>query len=131
VKKILQLAVLVTIALLAMQPAFAGQVCAQGMPVTGGCVPGCTMAMSQMGADCPMSLQVTSTDCEQNCCSAGLPLGVAQSATGVNLKAGRTVYFAAVLQPIADAGAVCAATPPSNLDSTAPARYILFHVFRI
>jgi hypothetical protein len=87
--------------------------------------------MSHMGMACHMPHKATRSGCDQNCCHDALPKAVAHLTVGAKPKAGGTVYFAAVPQMVADADASFAAEPPGKAAIAAPARYILFQVFRI
>jgi hypothetical protein len=88
--------------------------------------------MGPMSMDCPMSQQQTvSNGCEQNCCHAALPQAVAQLASSARAKSGRTVHFIAASKIVSNAGPSFVAALPTRSVSAAPARYILFQVFRI
>jgi hypothetical protein len=139
-KRLLQIAALISVVLLAGQPAFAGLPCAEGAATKMGCAVGCTMSMSQagamqMGADCPMPAQAATSGCGQNCCQHGLLQGltqpVATSQSKKQFKTGRTTHFAAAPQMILSASPTIAAPPPDLSIASPPARYILFQVFRI
>jgi hypothetical protein len=135
-KRVLQLVVLVTVSLLAAQPALAGLPCAQAIPAASDCAPGCGMAMnqgpmSQMGMDCQMSWQAPGNCGERNCCSAALPQLVAHLSSVDKSRDARTIQFVPALQAVVLAGPVFAVSPPVDPVSAAPAKYVLFHVFRI
>ncbi len=130
-KRTLQLVALAVAVLLAAQPALAGLPCAMGTPACGPCAACCHGHMSQMGMGCSMPDQMAGTACDQNCCQVGLPQVVAQLAAGAKPKAGRTEYVAATPMMVADAGPAFSAPPPVPYIAAAPARYILFQVFRI
>jgi len=130
-KRFIQFAAFIAVALLAAQPALAGLPCEMGTSASGHCAPCCHKAMSRMGMDCPMHHQVTASGCGQSCCHDALPLGVAELAAGVKPKAGRTDFFAVAPQIASEANAPFVAAPPGNTCARAPARYILFQVFRI
>jgi len=130
-KRFIQFVAVVVIALLAAQPALAGMQCEMGTPASGHCAPCCHKAMSHMGMDCPMPHQVADSGCGQNYCHDALPQGVALLAAGVKLKAGKTEFLVVMPQMVAEANAPFVAAPPGNKVAAAPARYILFQVFRI
>src|SRR5271157_739325 len=130
-KRFIQFVAVVMVALLAAQPALAGMQCEMGTPASGHCAPCCHKAMSHMGMDCPMQHQVTALGCDQNCCHDALPQGVALLAAGVKPKAGKVDCFAVAPQMVTESNAAFVAAPPGSKIATAPARYILFQVFRI
>ena len=130
-KRLLQFVAVVLVALLAAQPALAGMQCEMGTPASMHCAPCCHKAMSHMGMGCPMQHQVTASGCGQNCCHDALPQGVALLAAGVKPKAGRAEFLAVVSQMAAEADAPVVTAPPGYSVAAAPARYILFQVFRI
>jgi hypothetical protein len=131
-KRILQIVAVLSVALLAAQPALAGLSCTMEAPTSMPCVPGCDMtAMSQMGMDCQMPLQIAGTGCFQDCCQRGLPQVVAQLASGAKPKAARTQLVLIVPQIAPALQRSFAATPPDAIVAAAPPRYILFRVFRI
>jgi hypothetical protein len=130
-KRTLQLVALAVAVLLAAQPALAGLPCVMGTASCGPCAACCHGRMSQMGLDCPMPDRMAGSACDQNCCQAGLPQVVAQLAAGAKPKAGRTDYVAATPMMVPDAGPAFSAPPPVPILSAAPARYVLFKVFRI
>lgn len=130
-KRFIQFVAVVVIALLAAQPALAGMKCEMGTPTDGQRAPCCHKAMSRMGMDCPMHHQVTASDCDQSCCNDALPQGVALLAAGVKPKAGKVDCFSVAPRMVAVSDAPFVAAPPGNTFAAAPARYILFQVFRI
>jgi hypothetical protein len=130
-KRLIQFVAVVMVALLAAQPALAGMSCEMGTPASGHCAPCCHKAMSHMGTDCPMQHQVTTTDCDQSCCHDALPQGVALLAAGVKPKAGSAEFIAVAPRLVMDADAAFVGAPPGSAVAAAPARYILFQVFRI
>jgi hypothetical protein len=87
--------------------------------------------MSQIGMSCQMPHQIAGTGCGQNCCHNAFPQGIFPSATGAKPKAFRTAHFALITPAATDAGTVFVAAPPGSATTAAPARYILFQVFRI
>ncbi len=130
-KWFLQIVAVVAGALLAAQPALAGLSCEMGTPTGGHCAPCCREAMNRMGMDCPMQQQAAATGCDQNCCSDALPQGVAELTSGVKPKIVIAKFFAVAPRLVTDAGTAFAAAPPGKTAAAAPARYILFQVFRI
>jgi hypothetical protein len=130
-KRFLQFVAIVVVALLAAQPALAGMQCEMGTPASTHCAPCCHKAMRPMGMICPMSHQVAASGCDQSCCHDALPQGAALLAAGVKPKAGRAEFIAVVPQMLEESDAAFAGAPPGSTVAAAPARYILFQVFRI
>jgi hypothetical protein len=130
-KRVFQFVAVVVVALLATQPALAGLPCNMGAPACGPCAHCCGKTMSHMGMACQMAHKVAGAGCDQNCCHDALPRAVAQLTAGVKPKAGGNVYLASVPQTVSDADASFVAAPPGKPAAAAPARYILFQVFRI
>lgn len=143
-KRFAQLAVLLAVTLLAAQPAFAGLPCADQATRAGGCAPGCGMAMSPMpdnmpmsrasspmSSDCPMTPQITSDGCAQNCCQETLPLSNAQLSQGTKLSADLAVQLVPAASAIAIATPFRADAPLPVFDSAPPPLYLLLQVFRI
>jgi hypothetical protein len=140
-KKLFQIVALAIGTLLAAQPALAGLPCAVGTRSAAGCAPDCGVAMSQtppariasssMAADCPMSPQISSDGCAQNCCGNHLSQEVAKPASGAKSDIGRSQHFVSIAESLAFATPAFVLIPYTILDSTPPARYILFQVFRI
>jgi hypothetical protein len=130
-KRFLQFVAVVVVALLAAQPALAGMQCEMGTSARMHCASCCHKAMSHVGMDCPMQNQVAASGCDQSCCHDALPRGVALLAAGVKPKAGRAEFIAVALPMVAESDAAFMAAPPGNSVAAAPARYILFQVFRI
>lgn len=130
-KRFLQFVAVIIAVLLATQPALAGMSCEMGTPASMHCAPCCHKAMSRMGMDCPMQHQVAASGCDQSCCSDALPQGVVLLAAGVKPKAGKAEFVAVAPQVVATTGAAFVSAPPGNAVTAAPARYILFQVFRI
>ncbi len=143
-KKLFQIASLVVVTLLAVQPALAGLPCAAGITSATGCAPDCGMAMgsaqmsqmapmasAQMSPDCGMTRQVSSSGCAQNCCGDRLAPAAAQPESGAKSTPAGTPQFIPVPQTLAIASSNLAAAPRSSFHSAPPPPYILFHVFRI
>ncbi|MGD0891177.1 MAG: hypothetical protein ABR923_06560 [Terracidiphilus sp.] len=130
-KRFLQIVAVLVAALLCAQPALAGLNCTMGAPASIPCAPDCGMAMSQMGMDCQTPLQVAGTGCFQNCCQQGLPQVVAQLTAGAKPKASGTkiLLMTPTVAPAAEMALVV--TPPGDIVSGTPPRYILFRAFRI
>ncbi len=95
------------------------------------CAPDCGMSMSQMGMDCQMPMQIAGTGCDMNCCHNAFLQGIVPPASGLKQKVLRTAQFELVPQAATDPATIFVAAPPGSITSTAPARYILFQVFRI
>jgi hypothetical protein len=130
-KKSLQLAATLVLALFAVQPVLAGLTCSMGITTSKPCAPDCGMAKGQMAADCPMSTKSAGTGCDKDCCRNMVPVGVLLRAANFKPKTGR-VEFVFAAAPLNVAGAAASATPPPNLSAASPpARYILYQVFRI
>jgi hypothetical protein len=130
-KRFLQFVAVVMVVLLTAQPALAGMSCEMGTPASGHRASCCHKAMSRVGMNCPMHHKIAASGCEQSCCYDALPQGVALLAAGVKPKAGRADCFIVVPRMVAEADAPFVAAPPGNTIAAAPARYILFQVFRI
>jgi hypothetical protein len=130
-KRYLQIVAVVMVAILAAQPALAAMSCEMGTPASGHRALCCHKAMARMGMGCPMHHQVAAAGCEQNCCNYALPQGVAQLATGSKPKTGSVEFIAVAPRLVTGADAVFVGAPPGNTVAAAPARYILFQVFRI
>ena len=130
-KRLLQFVAIAVIVLLAAQPALAGMSCEMGTSASRQCAPCCHKAMSRIGMSCPMHHQVAASGCDQSCCKDALPRGVALLAAGVKPKAGRAEFIAIAPRLVSDTDAPFTAAPPGNIVAAAPARYILFQVFRI
>jgi hypothetical protein len=130
-KRLFQFVAVVVVALLAAQPALAALPCNMGAPACGPCAHCCGKTMSHMGMACQMAHKIAGAGCDQNCCHDALPRAVAQLTAGVKPKAGGTVYLASEPQIVAGTDASLVAEPPGKPAAAAPARYILFQVFRI
>lgn len=130
-KRFLQIVALAVVASLAAQPALAGVTCAMGIPANASCAPDCGMSMSQMGMDCQVPMQMAGTGCDMNCCHNAFLQGIVPTATGLKQKALRTADFALVPEAVTDQATIIVAAPPGSSATAAPARYILFQVFRI
>jgi hypothetical protein len=87
--------------------------------------------MSQMGMDCQMPHQIAGTGCGQNCCHNAFPQGIVPSASGAKPKAFRTAHFALITPAATDCGYGLCGRAARKRYAAAPARYILFQVFRI
>jgi hypothetical protein len=87
--------------------------------------------MSHMGMSCPMQHQVAASGCGQSCCHDTLPQGIVLLAAGVKPKTGSAAIIAVAPRLVTDADAAFVGAPPGNIVAAAPARYILFQVFRI
>ena len=130
-KRLLKFVAVVMVAMLAAQPALAGMQCEMGTPANGHRASCCHKAMSRMGMNCPMHHKVAATGCDQNCGNDALPQGIAQLAAGVKPKAGKAEFIAVAPRLVADEDAAVRSAPPGNAVAAAPARYILFQIFRI
>jgi hypothetical protein len=130
-KRLLQFVAFIMVAMLAAQPALAGMQCGRGTPASGQRAACCHKAMSRMGMNCPMHHKVAATGCEQSTCNDALPRGVVLLAAGIKQKAGRAEFIAVAPRLVLDADAPFGSAPPGNAVAAAPARYILFQVFRI
>lgn len=130
-KRLFQFVAVAVVALLAAQPALAALPCNMGAPVCGPCAHCCGKTMSHMGMACQMPHMIAGVGCDQNCCHDALPRAVAQLTAGSKPKVGRTEYLAAMPQVVAGVDLAFVAAPPGKAAAAAPARYILFQVFRI
>jgi hypothetical protein len=136
-KRLLQFVAMVVVALLIAQPALAGVSCDVGASSVAGCTPGCGMASmgqmspSSMGANCPMSPEISSDGCAQNCCLNGLAQVVAQPVAGAKSNLAKPLQFVPVAETLAVATPEFAVSPRTQFNSSAPPRYILFQVFRV
>jgi hypothetical protein len=130
-KTLLKLVAVILVALLAAQPALAGMQCEMGTSASGHRATCCHKAMTRMGMNCPMHHKVAASGCDENCCHDALQQGVAQLSAGVKPKAGRAEFIALASRSVLDSYAPFGSAPPGNAVAAAPARYILFQVFRI
>jgi hypothetical protein len=89
------------------------------------------MTMSQMGMNCQMAQQNLGAGCDRNCCREGLQPGVVPFTAGAKPKVLATECVVAAVPMAIGQGPVFQAVPPCTLVRGAPARYILFRVFRI
>jgi hypothetical protein len=130
-KKVLQIVAAALVAVLTAQPAIAGLTCGIRVSPAAECVPACGMAMSQMGADCPMPHHGADTGCLQDCCRNGWPQAVVQSAAKARPKAARARFLQAAPSPVPTGSAAFAASLREEIAAAGPARHILLQVFRI
>jgi hypothetical protein len=130
-KKVLQIVAVALAAVLIAQPAIAGLTCGMTVSPVAACAPACGMAMSQMGAHCPMPHHGTDTGCLQDCCRNGWPQAVVQSASKAKPKAARTGYLQTAPNPAPTGLAAFAAPLREEIAAAGPARHILLQVFRI
>jgi len=130
-KKLLQIAAVVLVALLAAQPALAGLLCTMGSPMSRPGAPSCGMVMSQMALDCPMASQSLGPVCESNCCKDCLPQVVAQLTAASKPQNERAEFVAVAPQTMAGARDLRAIQSSGLAESSPPPRYILLQVFRI
>jgi hypothetical protein len=130
-KRVLQVVAFALVAVLTAQPAIAGLTCGMTAAPVAACAPACGMAMSQMGAHCPMPHHGTDAGCLQDCCRNGWPQAVVQSASKAKPKAARTQFLQAALSPAPVGMAAFAAPPREEIAAAGPARHILLQVFRI
>jgi hypothetical protein len=130
-KPLLKIAALLVISALVLLPALASLPCAFG--ATAACAPGCpmAMAMNNMGPNCPMSTQLSATDCPQNCCTPA-PTEVMAA---LDMQ-GKSRFIALAPSPVQPAVAHVslldrAKQAPTEPQFASPPRYILIQNFRI
>lgn len=127
-KRFIQFAAVLTIALMAGSPVAEALACSTLMGEGTGA---CTMGMSEMGTDCPMAQPMAAGGCAQECCNHALPLVPAPLLIPVKPRIASPSQFIALIlaSPDAEQAAIAKSTGPSP--STSPPRYILNRVFRI
>jgi hypothetical protein len=128
-KRRIQLAAILLIGLLVVQPALAALPCIQGAPAA--CVPGCPMTMSGMGSDCHMTGQTATGNCPQSCCSRSLPQAFAFVATPKELNLSALASPVAVSFVEAAADLRFTVRLPIDARAASPPAYLLNQVFRI
>jgi hypothetical protein len=89
------------------------------------------MAMNSMGPNCPMSTELSATDCPQNCCAPALTQVVAALATPEKLRFTTPAPTAGlpVATLVAEPG--FATHAPIEPQFVPPPRYILIQNFRV
>ncbi|HTA78728.1 MAG TPA: hypothetical protein VK720_04240 [Terracidiphilus sp.] len=122
-KKLLQLFAVIVIGLLAIQPALAALTCPTASR--------CTMGMSGMGPNCPMTPALAAAGCVSGCCAQTLPPTNQSWGTIAKPKAtaANGVLVVAVVLSDAPSATERSHSDPAVLNS--PPRYILHRVFRI
>ncbi|HUB51477.1 MAG TPA: hypothetical protein VL986_04990 [Terracidiphilus sp.] len=128
-KRLLQIAAVLVIGLMAAQPVLSSLDCAARMASS--CAPGCPMAMSVMAPDCAMTGMSATQDCTQNCCSRNsVEAMLLQVSTG---KARTASSIPAAILATTTSAPVVAIPAEAALDvrSSSPPRYIVNRVFRI
>jgi len=130
-KRLFQIGALVAVALLPVQPALAGELCAMGTPMGVPHAHCADMAMSQMDANCPMHAPVAGIECDRSSCRDCLLTSTVQLATVERPKAGGNGSVAVLPRTIESAGTTLAAAQSRTATGLAPDRCILFQVFRI
>ncbi len=130
-KPLLKFAALLVISALVILPALASLPCTFG--ATAACAPGCPMAMAMdsMGPNCPMSAQLSATDCPQNCCTPALTQVVAALATPEKLRFTAPAPTAGLSVAPSIGQPSFAAHAPIEPQFAPPPRYILIQNFRI
>jgi len=128
-KRVVQFAALVTIALMAGSPLAEGLVCSILMDADRAA---CPMEMGEMGPRCPMADLVAADKCAPECCNLTLPKLFAEMVTPAKPNSGS--LHAAAAEPIPDTAAARNRTAAWFFETAAtssPPRYILNRVFRI
>lgn len=129
-KKAAQFVAVLVVLLLVAQPANAGLNCtAKLLP----CMPGCPMhqSMSDMGPDCPMSMQMAAHDCSPSCCPDITLRNTAAMATPTKLRftlAALAVASSAEASPAVETAAI---SSPNLIRFASSPPYLLNQVFRI
>src|SRR5208283_3338851 len=125
-KRLFQIGALAAVALLAAQPALAGELCTMGTPMGASHAHCAGMATSQMGADCPMHSPVADMDGDRISCRNCMLTRTAQLATVERPKAGANRSVAVLPRTVESAGTVLVAAQPRTPPALAPDRCILF-----
>lgn len=129
-KRLAQLAAVLTIGLIVAQPVLFGLPCALGMPLA--CTPGCPMAMNGMGADCPMASSGMATSaCSQSCCTQAAPQAAPPLIAREKLNIAALAPALAVHAAACLAGPAAVLPPPVESAASSPPTYLLNQVFRI
>ena len=128
-KRLAQLAAILVIGLLAVQPAFSGQPCSFG--ATQPCVPGCPEAMNGMGPDCAMARGMAASACPLSCCvrSPLTALVAFESSQRLEIPVAAVPFALPLLGPVP--GRVPSLYPPLVVRASSPPPYLLNRVFRI
>jgi hypothetical protein len=132
-KRLLPLAALLVICLLAGQPVLSSLACVDGMAVP--CVPSCPMAMGEMATgmapDCPMEGMTAAESCPQTCCANHVLEAVLQQAPPDKARLAHLGPSYGFVNATAASEPSSPVTAPFELRSSSPPRYILNRVFRI
>jgi hypothetical protein len=128
--RITQFAAAFALAFLMAQPVLASLPCEANHASP--CASGCPMAMSEMGADCPMASQhMMDAGCLQTCCArAGLQTFAPAVGAG-KLRAGVAAVPLAQLVTVLPANRITGFGRASEVRGESPPRYIVNQVFRI
>jgi len=127
-KRIVQLAAVVVVTLLAGLPTAEALTC----PLrANAAASGCSMSMGTMSTDCPFAQGMAANECLRDCCNCGLPKLLGPIAVRVNQKQGLPVQFVALVALSADSQSAGATRPDEPVLSSSPPRYLLYRVFRI
>jgi hypothetical protein len=128
-KRFAQFVCLLAIAILGIQPVFAGIACTLAGADT--CVPDCPMAMGAMAADCPMAGQMAMSDCPPDCCTHTISQAIASPAAPEKFR----LVISAVLMALPGTSIAERASAPSfapiESRSGSPPLYLLNQIFRI
>jgi hypothetical protein len=127
-KRLIQFAAVLTIALMAGSPVAEALACSTLM---GEGTAACPMGMSEMGPDCPMAQQMAGDGCAQECCNHALPLMPTPLLIPVKPRIASPSQFIALILASPDAEQSAIAKSKGPPPSISPPRYILNRVFRI
>jgi hypothetical protein len=130
-KKLLQFVTVLAISLFAGQPGFAALACSARTAASVPCAPRCPMAMHHLGAECLGHESAAGSRCDQEFCRHGVAPAVMRLASGTRRTALNTGFVASLPPTTANASVASPPPLPDPPVSGAPARYILFRVFRI
>ena len=89
------------------------------------------MAMSGMGADCPMANQMATGNCLHDCCARIQPQAIVLPAVVTKLHFSLLASHFAVSAEFVAAGTDIAPQPPVTAETDPPPLYLLNQVFRI
>ena len=128
-KRIVQFAAILAIALLLVQPALAASACLFGPAVA--CVTGCPMAMGGMRPNCPMSSQMVASSCPMDCCSHSASQATEPVATADKMRAVAQPLTLAEFAVIPISNPALAAREINEIRGVSPPLTILNQVFRI
>lgn len=119
----------VVVGLLAVAPVLAGLPCAAS--VHPACAAEGPMAMSGMGADCPMAGQMAAGGCPQDCCASAIAQAVTLVAAPERLRLVAAASPPVVAAEVAVHGRAPTVFAETEARASSPPPYLLNRVFRI